>query len=97
MLTLREPGPVAQGIEQRFPKPCVGGSNPLGATKEKSWLQLMLDTPLMLLALSAMAELVRHTRHYLKIAETIHRHIVVGGGRGVSGRGRCLVFDRQCG
>jgi hypothetical protein len=26
------PGPVAQGIEQWFPKPCVGGSNPLGAT-----------------------------------------------------------------
>src|SRR3954464_10443575 len=26
-------GPVAQGIEQRFPKPCVGGSNPLGATR----------------------------------------------------------------
>ena len=26
------PGSVAQGIEQRFPKPCVGGSNPLGAT-----------------------------------------------------------------
>ena len=25
-------GPVAQGIEQWFPKPCVGGSNPLGAT-----------------------------------------------------------------
>lgn|GEM_PF-3950179 len=24
-------GPVAQWIERRFPKPCVGGSNPLGA------------------------------------------------------------------
>src|SRR5690348_12495042 len=29
-------GPVAQGIEQWFPKPCVGGSNPLGAT---SWFE----------------------------------------------------------
>jgi hypothetical protein len=26
------PGSVAQGIEQRFPKPCVAGSNPAGAT-----------------------------------------------------------------
>jgi hypothetical protein len=25
------PGPVAQGIERRFPKPQVGGSIPLGA------------------------------------------------------------------
>lgn len=25
-------GPVAQGIERRFPKPCVAGSNPAGAT-----------------------------------------------------------------
>ena len=25
-------GPVAQGIERRFPKPCVAGSNPTGAT-----------------------------------------------------------------
>ena len=24
-------GPVAQGIEQWFPKPCVVGSNPIGA------------------------------------------------------------------
>ena len=32
-------GPVAQRIEQWFPKPCVGGSNPLGAT---------LSTPLQL-------------------------------------------------
>ena len=28
------PGSVAQGIEQRFPKPCVAGSNPAGATEE---------------------------------------------------------------
>jgi hypothetical protein len=25
--------PVAQGIERRFPKPCVAGSNPAGGTK----------------------------------------------------------------
>ena len=29
---VQQSGPVAQGIEQWFPKPCVGGSNPLGAT-----------------------------------------------------------------
>jgi hypothetical protein len=29
------PAPVAQGIERRFPKPCVAGSNPAGgATNE---------------------------------------------------------------
>lgn len=27
------PGPVAQGIEQRFPKPCVGSSILPGATR----------------------------------------------------------------
>ena len=26
------PAPVAQGIERRFPKPCVAGSNPAGGT-----------------------------------------------------------------
>jgi hypothetical protein len=26
--------PVAQGIERRFPKPCVAGSNPAGGTQE---------------------------------------------------------------
>lgn len=32
-------GPVAQGIEQWFPKPCVGGSNPLGATHyQPAWI-----------------------------------------------------------
>ena len=25
---------VAQGIEQRFPKPCVAGSNPAGGTQQ---------------------------------------------------------------
>ena len=28
--------PVAQGIEQRFPKPCVAGSNPAGGTARQS-------------------------------------------------------------
>lgn len=28
--------PVAQGIERRFPKPCVGCSNHLGSAKKKS-------------------------------------------------------------
>src|SRR5256885_9531263 len=32
--TVNGPAPVAQGIERRFPKPCVAGSNPAGgATK----------------------------------------------------------------
>ena len=26
----RDPAPIAQGIEQGFPKPCVAGSNPAG-------------------------------------------------------------------
>jgi hypothetical protein len=30
-------GPVAQGIERRFPKPCVAGSNPAGATCVSDW------------------------------------------------------------
>ena len=30
-------GPVAQRIEQWFPKPCVGGSNPLGATRRNPY------------------------------------------------------------
>ncbi len=29
----RSPAPVAQGIERRFPKPCVAGSNPAGGAK----------------------------------------------------------------
>ena len=29
------PGSVAQGIEQRFPKPCVVGSIPIGATENE--------------------------------------------------------------
>lgn len=29
-------GSVAQRIERRFPKPCVGGSSPLGAATTKS-------------------------------------------------------------
>ena len=29
------PAPIAQGIERRFPKPCVGGSNPLGSANLK--------------------------------------------------------------
>ncbi len=33
-----ENGPVAQWIERRFPKPCVGGSNPLGAAM---WIRLI--------------------------------------------------------
>src|SRR5205809_3152211 len=33
--TVGHPAPVAQGIERRFPKPCVAGSNPAGgATKQ---------------------------------------------------------------
>lgn len=40
--------PVAQGIEQRFPKPCVGGSSPPGRTNSPmpQWnhaMQLALD------------------------------------------------------
>ena len=31
-----EHGPVAQGIEHRFPKPGVGGSNPSGGTRKNS-------------------------------------------------------------
>jgi integrase len=30
------PAPVAQGIERRFPKPCVAGSNPAGGAKNTS-------------------------------------------------------------
>jgi hypothetical protein len=30
------PAPVAQGIEHRFPKPCVAGSNPAGGANVKS-------------------------------------------------------------
>ena len=29
---------VAQGIEHRFPKPCVAGSNPAGGTVPRHWL-----------------------------------------------------------
>ena len=35
--------PVAQGIEQRFPKPCVGGSSPPGRTKNPRGLLPMMD------------------------------------------------------
>ena len=37
-LNSRLHGSVAQGIEQRFPKPCVGCSNHLGATSDRSRL-----------------------------------------------------------
>jgi hypothetical protein len=30
------PAPVAQGIERRFPKPCVAGSNPAGGARNRS-------------------------------------------------------------
>ena len=30
--------PVAQGIERRFPKPCVAGSNPAGGTRGRAGL-----------------------------------------------------------
>ena len=32
-------GPVAQRIEQRFPKPCVAGSIPVGASFEKPYFK----------------------------------------------------------
>ena len=35
VLSIGESAPVAQGIERRFPKPCVGGSNPLGSANLK--------------------------------------------------------------
>ena len=34
VLSIGKCAPVAQGIERRFPKPCVGGSNPLGSAKQ---------------------------------------------------------------
>jgi len=43
--------PVAQGIEQRFPKPCVGGSIPPGRTKLSQRPLWMDDEQLMRLAL----------------------------------------------
>ena len=33
VLSIGKSAPVAQGIERRFPKPCVGGSNPLGSAR----------------------------------------------------------------
>ncbi len=35
VLSISKCAPVAQGIERRFPKPCVGGSNPLGSANSK--------------------------------------------------------------
>ncbi len=35
VLSIGKCAPVAQGIERRFPKPCVGGSNPLGSASFK--------------------------------------------------------------
>ena len=35
VLSIGKSAPVAQGIERRFPKPCVGGSNPLGSATLK--------------------------------------------------------------
>ena len=35
VLSISKRAPVAQGIERRFPKPCVGGSNPLGSASLK--------------------------------------------------------------
>ncbi len=35
VLLIGKCAPVAQGIERRFPKPCVGGSNPLGSASLK--------------------------------------------------------------
>ncbi len=35
VLSISKCAPVAQGIERRFPKPCVGGSNPLGSANPK--------------------------------------------------------------
>ena len=35
VLSIGKSAPVAQGIERRFPKPCVGGSNPLGSANLK--------------------------------------------------------------
>ncbi len=36
------PAPVAQGIERRFPKPCVAGSNPAGGTSDSRPKQVIL-------------------------------------------------------
>ena len=46
----QESAPVAQGIEQRFPKPCVGGSSPPGRTKNGDFVTLKYE-PFMELAL----------------------------------------------
>ena len=43
----KEPyGPVAQWIERRFPKPCVGGSNPLGAAIYIRFVRVEIAEPL---------------------------------------------------
>ena len=43
----KEPyGPVAQWIERRFPKPCVGGSNPLGAVPTIRLVRIKILKPL---------------------------------------------------
>ncbi len=39
------PALVAQGIEHRFPKPCVAGSNPAGGTAKVLLDRLLLDAP----------------------------------------------------
>src|ERR1017187_9219124 len=55
-LVLRDPAPVAQGIERRFPKPCVAGSNPawgaklLRAPRGRPPAQPSLRKPLMALS-----------------------------------------------
>jgi hypothetical protein len=42
-VSLATPALVAQGIERRFPKPCVAGSNPAGGTTQNVRRRLMLD------------------------------------------------------
>ena len=48
------PASVAQGIEHRFPKPCVAGSNPAGGTVHHH----TQETPVLILAILAFGMIV---------------------------------------